>query len=126
MLSISFIFFFCQKTISLNRTFEPSWIVTFLQVINETLRVANLISGVFRRANTDIHFKGISFLQKLSSSSPKFSQGYSFVRKILFCPSEYIIPKGCKIFASFRAVHLNTEHYENARTFDPWRWQVLV
>nr|CAB3489049.1 unnamed protein product [Digitaria exilis] len=64
-------------------------------VINETLRVANLISGVFRRANTDIHFK------------------------------EYIIPKGCKIFASFRAVHLNTEHYENARTFDPWRWQVL-
>ncbi|PUZ43667.1 hypothetical protein GQ55_8G026200 [Panicum hallii var. hallii] len=64
-----------------------------LKVINETLRVANLISGVFRRANTDIHFK------------------------------DYIIPKGCKIFASFRAVHLNTEHYENARTFDPWRWQ---
>ncbi|KAG2555744.1 hypothetical protein PVAP13_8NG027601 [Panicum virgatum] len=64
-----------------------------LRVINETLRVANLISGVFRRANTDIHFK------------------------------DYIIPKGCKIFASFRAVHLNTEHYENARTFDPWRWQ---
>ena len=62
-------------------------------VINETLRVANIISGVFRRANTDIHFKG------------------------------YTIPKGCKIFASFRAVHLNNEHYENARTFDPWRWQ---
>ncbi|KAJ1274151.1 hypothetical protein BS78_05G040600 [Paspalum vaginatum] len=62
-------------------------------VINETLRVANLISGVFRRANTDIHFK------------------------------DYVIPKGCKIFASFRAVHLNPEHYENARTFDPWRWQ---
>jgi cytochrome P450 len=37
----------------------------------------------------------------------------------------YTIPKGCKIFASFRAVHLNTEHYENARVFDPWRWQVL-
>ncbi|CAD6254902.1 unnamed protein product [Miscanthus lutarioriparius] len=62
-------------------------------VISETLRVANLISGVFRRANTDIHFK------------------------------DYVIPKGCKIFASFRAVHLNLEHYENARTFDPWRWQ---
>lgn len=38
----------------------------------------------------------------------------------------YTIPKGCKIFASFRAVHLNNDHYENARTFDPWRWQVLV
>lgn len=68
--------------------------MTFTQcVINETLRVANIIGGVFRRANTDIHFKG------------------------------YTIPKGCKIFASFRAVHLNNEHYENARTFDPWRWQ---
>lgn len=62
-------------------------------VISETLRVANLISGVFRRANTDIHFKG------------------------------HVIPKGCKIFASFRAVHLSLDHYENARTFDPWRWQ---
>lgn len=68
--------------------------MTFTQcVINESLRVANIISGVFRRANTDIHFNG------------------------------YTIPKGCKIFASFRAVHLNTEHYENARVFDPWRWQ---
>uniref|UniRef100_A0A0D9XWS6 Cytochrome P450 90A1 n=1 Tax=Leersia perrieri TaxID=77586 RepID=A0A0D9XWS6_9ORYZ len=63
-------------------------------VINETLRVGNIISGVFRRANTDIHYK------------------------------DYTIPKGCKIFASFRAVHLNNEHYENARTFDPWRWQI--
>nr|ACG42185.1 cytochrome P450 CYP90A22v2 [Zea mays] len=62
-------------------------------VISETLRVANLISGVFRRANTDIHFK------------------------------DYVIPKGCRIFASFRAVHLSPEHYENARAFDPWRWQ---
>uniref|UniRef100_A0A0E0R425 Cytochrome P450 90A1 n=1 Tax=Oryza rufipogon TaxID=4529 RepID=A0A0E0R425_ORYRU len=63
-------------------------------VINETLRVGNIISGVFRRANTDIHYK------------------------------DYTIPKGCKIFASFRAVHLNNEHYENARTFNPWRWQI--
>ncbi|XP_072998325.1 3beta,22alpha-dihydroxysteroid 3-dehydrogenase [Typha latifolia] len=62
-------------------------------VINETLRVANIISGVFRRAVTDLHFNG------------------------------YTIPKGCKVFASLRAVHLDTEHYENARTFDPWRWQ---
>lgn len=62
-------------------------------VINETLRVANIISGVFRRAVTDLHFKG------------------------------YTIPKGCKVFASFRAVHLDPEHYEAARTFNPWRWQ---
>ncbi|PUZ40673.1 hypothetical protein GQ55_9G443000 [Panicum hallii var. hallii] len=62
-------------------------------VINETLRVGNIVNGVLRRANTDIHFK------------------------------DYIIPKGYKIFASFGAVHLSSEHYENARTFHPWRWQ---
>lgn len=36
------------------------------QVINETLRVANIIGGVFRRANTDIHFKGTSVNPHLS------------------------------------------------------------
>jgi len=49
----------------------------FLQVISETLRVANLISGVFRRANTDIHFKGYFSRLRL----PSFYQlWYSFVR----------------------------------------------
>ncbi|WOK96006.1 Cytochrome P450 [Canna indica] len=62
-------------------------------VINETLRVANIISGVFRRAMTDIHFKG------------------------------YKIPKGCKVFISFRAVHLDPDYFEDARMFNPWRWQ---
>ncbi|TXG50132.1 hypothetical protein EZV62_026007 [Acer yangbiense] len=62
-------------------------------VVNETLRVANIISGVFRRAMTDIDIKG------------------------------YTIPKGWKVFASFRAVHLDHDHFKDARTFNPWRWQ---
>ncbi|GMJ14462.1 CONSTITUTIVE PHOTOMORPHOGENIC DWARF, CYTOCHROME P450 90A1, DWARF 3, CABBAGE 3 [Hibiscus trionum] len=62
-------------------------------VINETLRVANIISGVFRRTTTDVNIKG------------------------------YTIPKGWKVFASFRAVHLDHDHFKDARTFDPWRWQ---
>ncbi|KAJ3680827.1 hypothetical protein LUZ60_015316 [Juncus effusus] len=62
-------------------------------VINETLRIANIVSGVFRRAVADIDFKG------------------------------HTIPKGCKIFASFRAVHLDPDHYEDASTFDPSRWE---
>ncbi|KAK9124480.1 hypothetical protein Sjap_014082 [Stephania japonica] len=61
-------------------------------VINETLRVANIISGVFRRATTDVNIKG------------------------------YTIPKGWRVFASFRAVHLDHEYYKEARTFNPWRW----
>ncbi|GMI80866.1 CONSTITUTIVE PHOTOMORPHOGENIC DWARF, CYTOCHROME P450 90A1, DWARF 3, CABBAGE 3 [Hibiscus trionum] len=62
-------------------------------VVNETLRVANIISGVFRRAMTDINIKG------------------------------YTIPKGWKVFASFRAVHLDPDKFKDARTFNPWRWQ---
>ncbi|KAE8655441.1 Cytochrome P450 90A1 [Hibiscus syriacus] len=62
-------------------------------VINETLRVANIISGVFRRTITDVNIKG------------------------------YTIPKDWKVFASFRAVHLDHDHFEDARTFNPWRWQ---
>nr|XP_023899249.1 cytochrome P450 90A1 [Quercus suber]POF20760.1 cytochrome p450 90a1 [Quercus suber] len=62
-------------------------------VVNETLRVANIISGIFRRAMTDINIKG------------------------------YTIPKGWKVFASFRAVHLDHDHFKDARTFNPWRWQ---
>ncbi|KAF8402667.1 hypothetical protein HHK36_010756 [Tetracentron sinense] len=62
-------------------------------VVNETLRVANIISGVFRRAMTDVNING------------------------------YRIPKGWKVFASFRAVHLDHDHYKEARSFNPWRWQ---
>ncbi|CAJ1860761.1 unnamed protein product [Sphenostylis stenocarpa] len=67
--------------------------IQYTYVVNETLRVANIIGGIFRRATTDIDIKG------------------------------YTIPKGWKVFASFRAVHLNPEHYKDARTFNPWRWQ---
>ncbi|NP_001314268.1 cytochrome P450 90A1 [Gossypium hirsutum] len=62
-------------------------------VVNETLRVANIVSGVFRRAMTDINIKG------------------------------YTIPKGWRVFASFRAVHLDHNQFKDARTFNPWRWQ---
>ncbi|KAL7229148.1 hypothetical protein ACSBR2_007781 [Camellia fascicularis] len=63
-------------------------------VVNETLRVANIISGVFRRAITDVDVKG------------------------------YTIPKGWKVFASLRAVHMDHDHFKDARSFNPWRWQV--
>lgn len=62
-------------------------------VVNETLRLSNIISGVFRRAITDVKIKG------------------------------YTIPKGSKVFTSLRAVHLGQENFKDARVFDPWRWQ---
>uniref|UniRef100_A0A7N0ZX58 Cytochrome P450 90A1 n=1 Tax=Kalanchoe fedtschenkoi TaxID=63787 RepID=A0A7N0ZX58_KALFE len=62
-------------------------------VINETLRVGNIIGGIFRRTMEDVNVKG------------------------------YTIPKGWKVFASLRAVHLDQHHFEDARAFNPWRWQ---
>ncbi|CAI9762226.1 unnamed protein product [Fraxinus pennsylvanica] len=62
-------------------------------VVNETLRIANIISGVFRRAMRDVSIKG------------------------------YTIPKGWRVFASLRAVHMDHDHFKDARTFNPWRWQ---
>lgn len=62
-------------------------------VVNETLRLSNIISGVFRRAITDVKIK------------------------------DYTIPKGAKVFTSLRAVHLDQDNFEDARVFNPWRWQ---
>ncbi|KAH9325559.1 hypothetical protein KI387_005737, partial [Taxus chinensis] len=63
-------------------------------VISETLRIANIISGVFREALCDVEIKG------------------------------YTIPKDWLVFPCFRAVHLDEDNYsEDARKFNPWRWQ---
>ncbi|KMZ62239.1 hypothetical protein ZOSMA_47G00290 [Zostera marina] len=60
-------------------------------MITETLRISNIVIDVFCRCATDVDIKGFK------------------------------IPKGCKIFASFRAVHMNEDYFEDARTFNPWR-----
>ncbi|XP_077247283.1 cytochrome P450 superfamily protein [Tasmannia lanceolata] len=62
-------------------------------VINETLRMANIINAVWRKALKDVEIKG------------------------------YLIPKGWCILASFSSIHMNEENYENPYHFDPWRWQ---
>uniref|UniRef100_A0A7N0UWY6 22alpha-hydroxysteroid 23-monooxygenase n=1 Tax=Kalanchoe fedtschenkoi TaxID=63787 RepID=A0A7N0UWY6_KALFE len=61
-------------------------------VITESLRVGNIISGVMRKATTDLEIKGFS------------------------------IPKGYCVFTYIRSVHLDKEHYESPYTFNPWRW----
>ena len=37
-------------------------LITSLQVINESLRLANVVPGVFRRALRDIKFKGYKYV----------------------------------------------------------------
>lgn len=64
-----------------------------LQFINETVRLANIVPGIFRRALRDIQFKG------------------------------YTIPAGWAVVACPPAVHLNPMKYEDPLSFDPERWE---
>ncbi|XP_050226348.1 3-epi-6-deoxocathasterone 23-monooxygenase CYP90C1 isoform X2 [Mercurialis annua] len=62
-------------------------------VISETLRMANIINGVWRKALKDVEIKG------------------------------NLIPQGWCVLASFISVHMDKEIYENPYQFNPWRWE---
>ncbi|KAG6596805.1 Cytochrome P450 87A3, partial [Cucurbita argyrosperma subsp. sororia] len=63
------------------------------QFINETVRLANIAPGIFRKALRDIPFKG------------------------------YTIPAGWSVMVCPPAVHLNPEIYVDPLAFNPWRWK---
>ncbi|KAG5249309.1 cytochrome P450 family protein [Salix suchowensis] len=64
------------------------------QVINETVRLANIVPGIFRKALRDIQFKG------------------------------YTIPEGWAVMVCPPAVHLSPAIHEDPLAFNPWRWEV--
>ncbi|KAE8010552.1 hypothetical protein FH972_006917 [Carpinus fangiana] len=64
-------------------------------VISETLRMANIINGVWRKALKDVEIRG------------------------------YSIPQGWCVLASFISVHMDEDNYENPHQFDPWRWEKI-
>ncbi|KAG9451668.1 hypothetical protein H6P81_004572 [Aristolochia fimbriata] len=63
------------------------------QVINETVRLANIVPGIFRKALQDIQIKG------------------------------FTIPAGWAVMVCPPAVHLNPDIYKDPLVFNPWRWQ---
>ncbi|CAN0902712.1 Cytochrome P450 87A3 [Linum grandiflorum] len=62
-------------------------------VINETIRLTNIVPGIFRKALKDIEIKG------------------------------YRIPAGWTVMVYPTAVHLNPEVYKDPIAFNPWRWE---
>ncbi|XVF33398.1 hypothetical protein REPUB_Repub17cG0165200 [Reevesia pubescens] len=62
-------------------------------VINETVRLANIVPGIFRKAVTDVEMKG------------------------------YTIPAGWMVMVVPAAVHLSADTYDNPLEFNPWRWK---
>ncbi|XP_074571287.1 steroid (22S)-hydroxylase-like isoform X2 [Curcuma longa] len=62
-------------------------------VINETLRLGNVVRFVHRKVLQDVEYKG------------------------------YKIPCGWKILPVFATVHLDPSLYDDPHQFNPWRWQ---
>ncbi|GLJ28945.1 hypothetical protein SUGI_0571030 [Cryptomeria japonica] len=62
-------------------------------VINETLRLSNIVMFLLRETMEDVTIKG------------------------------YKIPKGCRVATVFMGVNLNDIFYNDALKFNPWRWQ---
>ncbi|KAI4330281.1 hypothetical protein MLD38_028581 [Melastoma candidum] len=64
-------------------------------VISETLRLANIINAVWRKAVKDVEIK------------------------------DYLIPQGWCVLASLISVHMDDKVYENPYEFNPWRWEEM-
>lgn len=62
-------------------------------VINETLRLGNVVRFLHRKVIRDVHYNG------------------------------YDIPSGWKILPVLAAVHLDSSLYEDPSHFNPWRWK---
>ncbi|XP_038990056.1 cytochrome P450 90B2-like isoform X2 [Phoenix dactylifera] len=65
-------------------------------VIDETLRLGNVVRFVHRKVLHDFRYKG------------------------------YDIPRGWKILPVFAAVHLDSSLYDDPHQFNPWRWQICL
>ncbi|KAL4565551.1 hypothetical protein LXL04_029651 [Taraxacum kok-saghyz] len=77
-------------------TWEEYKSMTFtFQVINESVRLANIVPGIFRKARTDIKFK------------------------------DYTIPSGWVVMVCPPAVHLDPINYKDPLEFNPWRWEEM-
>ncbi|KAK7360460.1 hypothetical protein VNO77_02454 [Canavalia gladiata] len=64
------------------------------RVIQETLRVASILSFTFREAVEDVEYQG------------------------------YLIPKGWKVLPLFRNIHHSPDHFKEPEKFDPSRFEV--
>ncbi|KAJ4812172.1 cytochrome P450 family protein [Rhynchospora pubera] len=64
-------------------------------VINETLRLGNIVPRLWRKTLSDVNYKG------------------------------YIIPQGTTVITHIAAMHLDPSAFENPNIFDPWRWQAI-
>nr|QNN89107.1 cytochrome P450 [Azadirachta indica] len=83
-----------RKDENSDMTWEEYKSMTFTHmVINETVRLANIVPGIFRKVVKDVKIKG------------------------------YTIPAGWVMMVVPSVLHLNADKYEDPLAFNPWRWE---
>ncbi|KAF3441277.1 hypothetical protein FNV43_RR15190 [Rhamnella rubrinervis] len=84
----------CRESDDSEITWQEYKSMTFTHmVINETVRLANIVPGIFRKVVKDVEMKG------------------------------FTIPAGWVVMAVPSVLHLNPDVYENPLLFNPWRWE---
>ncbi|XP_020112940.1 abscisic acid 8'-hydroxylase 1-like isoform X1 [Ananas comosus] len=94
------------------------------RVIQETMRVASILSFTFREAVQDVELEGrffffffFFFFQLAFCRVPWFDLR-------LFGNAGYLIPKGWKVMPLFRNIHHSPDNFPNPEKFDPSRFEV--
>lgn len=104
------------------------------RVIQETLRVASILSFTFREAIEDVEYQGqnpkpnlviIFFTQEFLFFVCLFVNAHIFC-VIDFFSSGYLIPKGWKVLPLFRNIHHSPENFKDPEKFDPSRFEVII
>lgn len=102
------------------------------RVIQETLRIASILSFTFREAVVDVEFQGqkpnlirypFLFLNIPNNSSLFLVCDFVFGGYI---SSGYLIPKGWKVLPLFRNIHHSPDNFKEPEKFDPSRFEVIV
>ncbi|RRT75672.1 hypothetical protein B296_00015199 [Ensete ventricosum] len=75
------------------------------RVIQETMRVASVLSFTFREAAEDVEYDG-------------------GIRIDFPCHARYLIPKGWKVLPLFRNIHHSPDNFTEPENFDPSRFEV--
>lgn len=102
-------------------------VVCLMKVINETLRLGNVVRFLHRKALKDVRYKGKLYNTKINQWNPKYLNliGWKILNNLCFDVGKkgYDIPSGWKVLPVISAVHLDNSRYDEPNLFNPWRWQ---
>ena len=92
------------------------------------MRLANIVPVIFRKARTDIKFKGKYIPTKYLTFLYKYPEDPIWVHLDLyenFMDVDYTIPSGWVVMVCPPAVRLDPIKYKEPLEFNPWRWEVI-